>query len=320
MNEIKPILAVHGGAWAIPEDLSDKSIQGVKHAACLAFKKLQQNASSTEAVVTAITSLEDNPVFDAGTGSVLNSIGEIEMDAMIMEGCSLNSGAVACVQNIANPIQLAQIVMEKSDHVLLVGKGANAFAEDHDLHTVPTESLITETARKEWNTYMEFKSTIKSLFKSSNQNEGHNTVGAIALDKFGNLACGTSTGGITAKTSGRVGDTPIIGSGGYADNDIGAVSTTGHGEAISKVCLAKHIIHLMEQGLDPDAAAQEAITFMLKRVNGCGGVIVLNKAGQVAVNFSTERMAWAWINESSLHYGLNPAEHFTEKFSQLKPK
>ncbi|XP_014778262.1 isoaspartyl peptidase/L-asparaginase [Octopus bimaculoides] len=312
MNDIKPIIAVHGGAWAIPDDMSERSVEGVKHAANLGFMKLKQNGSAIDAVVTAVTSLENDPVFDAGTGSVLNSIGEVEMDAMIMEGSTLNSGAVACVQNIANPIQLAQIVMERTDHVLLVGRGANAFAEEHGVSTVPTEVLVTESAKKEWQTYMEFKSTIQNLFHSSKQVEGHNTVGAIALDKFGNLACGTSTGGITAKRLGRVGDSPIIGSGGYADNNIGAVSTTGHGEAISKVCLAKHIIHLLEQGFDPDAAAKEAINFMLNRVNGCGGAIVLNKMGQVAVNFSTERMAWAWQNELALHFGLNPTEHFTE--------
>uniref|UniRef100_A0A0L8GU74 Uncharacterized protein n=1 Tax=Octopus bimaculoides TaxID=37653 RepID=A0A0L8GU74_OCTBM len=275
MNDIKPIIAVHGGAWAIPDDMSERSVEGVKHAANLGFMKLKQNGSAIDAVVTAVTSLENDPVFDAGTGSVLNSIGEVEMDAMIMEGSTLNSGAVACVQNIANPIQLAQIVMERTDHVLLVGRGANAFAEEHGVSTVPTEVLVTESAKKEWQTYMEFKSTIQNLFHSSKQVEGHNTVGAIALDKFGNLACGTSTGGITAKRLGRVGDSPII-------------------------------------GFDPDAAAKEAINFMLNRVNGCGGAIVLNKMGQVAVNFSTERMAWAWQNELALHFGLNPTEHFTE--------
>ncbi|XP_069116954.1 isoaspartyl peptidase/L-asparaginase-like isoform X2 [Argopecten irradians] len=315
-----PVIIVHGGAWAIPDSLAAGSVLGVRQAATAGYLVLRGGGSAVEAVEAAIRSMEDDPVFDAGVGSVLNADGEVEMDAVIMDGKDLKSGAVGCVQNIKNPISLARAVMEKTDHTLIVGKGANKFAEEVGIETLPTNQLVTESARREWEELMKFRTTVTTLFSArgsvlndiASDAQGHDTVGAVALDTQGNIAFGTSTGGITAKRPGRIGDSPIIGAGGYADNSIGGVSTTGHGESIAKVCLAKHISHLMDGGMDPQTASETALTFMAQRVQGSGGAIVLGECGNVGKHFTTERMAWAWIKDNVLHHGLNPDEDFSE--------
>ncbi|XP_060077111.1 isoaspartyl peptidase/L-asparaginase-like [Ylistrum balloti] len=314
---LEPIIIVHGGAWAIPDSLADGSVRGVQVAAKAGYDVLRIGRSAVDAVEVAIMSMEDDPVFDAGVGSVLNADGEVEMDAVIMNGSNLKSGAVACVQNIKNPISLARAVMEKTDHTLIVGKGANRFAQEVGAVVLPTDQLVTKTARKEWEELMKFRTTVTTLFSqryppTDHVNQGHDTVGVVALDTQGNIAFGTSTGGITAKRPGRVGDSPIIGAGGYADNMTGGVSTTGHGESIAKVCLASHINHLMERGMDPQTASETALSFMAVRVQGSGGVVVLNNCGNPGKYFTTERMAWAWIKDDILHYGLNPGEDFSE--------
>ncbi|CAC5357271.1 ASRGL1 [Mytilus coruscus] len=310
MSQI-PAIAIHGGAWAIPDNLAEASVEGVKVAAQIGYKILQKGGSAVDAVEAAVRSLEDDPAFDAGTGSVLNTDGEVEMDAVLMDGKDLKCGSVACIQNIKNPISVARLVMDKTDHVLLVGNGANKFAEQMGVESVETKQLVTEEAIREWEQYVKFKVTVNTLFKQRNP-IGHDTVGAVAIDTSGNVAFGTSTGGITAKMPGRVGDSPIIGSGGYADNNSGAVSTTGHGESILKVCLAKNITTLLEQGKSVQEAAEESLSAMATRVQGSGGVVVVDKHGNVGKHFTTERMAWSWIKDNQLNYGLNPSEHFTE--------
>lgn len=228
-----------------------------------------------------------------------------------MDGKTLSAGGVACVQNIKHPITLARSVMEKTDHVLLVGNGANQFAEEIGMERVQTEELVTEEGRKEYEHFLKFKTTVNVLFRNRD-NSGHDTVSTVAMDKNGNVAFGTSTGGITAKRPGRVGDSPIIGSGGYADNVSGAVSTTGHGESIMKVCLARHVTYLMEQGMSAQEASEKALLNMSSRVGGSGGVVTLDKTGEIGKHFTTERMAWSWIKEGKLHYGLNPGEDFSK--------
>lgn len=254
-----------------------------------------------------------------GTGSVLNTKGEVEMDSVIMDGRELQCGSVACVQNIKNPVSLARAVLEKTDHTLLVGKGANEFAEEIGIHTVPTDSLVTEDAREEWRHFMQFKTTVNVLFRNREATPstsavcdtlGHDTVGAVALDRSGTTAAATSTGGITAKRPGRVGDSPIVGAGAYADNESGAVSTTGHGESITKVCLARQVTHLMESGMSAQKASEVALQKMADRVKGHGGVVTVSKDGDIGKHFTTERMAWAWIKAGKLHYGLNCGEDF----------
>ncbi|KAK3608611.1 hypothetical protein CHS0354_042609 [Potamilus streckersoni] len=205
-----PVVIVHGGAWNIPDHLLKGSIEGAKASARAAYQILKTGGSALDAVVAAIRVLEDEVCFDAGTGSVLNSNGEVEMDALIMDGETLKAGCVACVQNIKNPIDLARLVMEKTEHVLLVGKGANQFAEEVEMKTVPMSELVTDEAMWEFENFKQYGNTVTQFF-GRKDGLGHDTVGAVALDIRGNVACGTSTGGITAKRPGRVGDSPVVG-------------------------------------------------------------------------------------------------------------
>ncbi|KAH3854100.1 hypothetical protein DPMN_096639 [Dreissena polymorpha] len=197
-------------------------------------------------------------------------------------------------------------------HILLVSKGANQFADEVGIKRVTTESLVSEEARREFEDYhANYGSAVQDLFCHRGTHH-HETVGAVALDADGNLAYATSTGGISCKRPGRVGDSPIIGAGGYADNDVGAVSCTGHGESISKVVLAHQIVSDMRNGKAPQEAADKALAKMAARVNGYGGVIVLSNSGEPVTSFTTERMSWAWIKDGVLHSGINPDEEITE--------
>ncbi|XP_042189415.1 isoaspartyl peptidase/L-asparaginase [Callorhinchus milii] len=305
---MKPIIVIHGGAWAIPERLVEGSMTGVKRAAREGFALLESGASAVDAVEAAVRILEDDPVFDAGHGAVLNADGDVELDAIIMDGKTLAAGAICCVKNVSNPVTLARSVMEKTDHVMLSGAGANQFAASLGIEEVSTEELVTQHAREEWGQY-KYSDAVSNLF---NMEAAHDTVGAVAIDAEGNLACATSTGGITNKMVGRVGDTPVIGSGGYADNQVGAVSTTGHGESILKVTLARLIIYHMEQGASPGKAADKALLHMQERVAGCGGAIVISAQGEWTAKFTTKQMAWASMEGGTLCYGLNPGEKYTE--------
>ncbi|XP_017580064.1 isoaspartyl peptidase/L-asparaginase [Pygocentrus nattereri] len=307
---MKPVIVVHGGAWAIPDTLAEASVAGVKAAALAGSEVLKRGGRALDAVEAAVRMMEDDLVFDAGHGAVLNTDGEVELDAIIMEGETLAAGAVSSVRNIGNPVSLARAVMEKTDHVMLTGRGANLFAESIGVPTLPTDALVTEEERKEWeHRYKRYTVGVKELFNSQ---WGHDTVGAVALDSFGNVACATSTGGIRNKMVGRVGDSPVIGSGGYADNKTGAVSCTGHGESILKVTLARLILFHMDQGRTASEAAKSSLQFMRKRVQGCGGAIVVSPKGDWSATFTTERMAWAAVDENVLCYGLNPKEELKE--------
>jgi len=308
------VLIVHGGAWTIPLDRVVASREGVEEAAREGWKQLMQGGSAVSAVQAAVNTLEDNPVFDAGYGSVLTDTGEVEMDALIMDGKEMKSGAVGAVSCVMNPVDLARHVMENTDHTLLVGKGAERQAILAGLKIVDPTSLVTLEGREEWETYKQYKSAVNSLFSGRNKEEtqgiGHDTVGCVALDAGGNIACATSTGGITGKMPGRVGDTPIVGAGGYADNQVGGVSTTGHGESITKACLAYTAILDMEQGSSPSEAGQYALKRMMDKVGGAGGIIIINRSGDWCAEFSTQRMAWAAIKMDTVYSGINPKETF----------
>ncbi|XP_053565047.1 isoaspartyl peptidase/L-asparaginase [Bombina bombina] len=311
---MKPVMIVHGGAWAIPDAFAERSKSGVKDAAKCGFAILANGGSSMQAVEAAVRMMEDNNVFDAGHGAVLNADGDVELDAIIMDGKNLSAGAVSCIKNISNPITFARAVLEKTPHCMLTGAGANAFAEKLGINRVPTNELVTEHALREWEQYQKYKQSVTCLF---NTEKVHDTVGAVAIDSEGNVSCATSTGGITNKMVGRVGDSPIIGSGAYADNLIGAVSTTGHGESIMKVTLARLVLFYMEQGKTPKDAADHALDYMNTRVHGRGGLIVVSKTGEWAARFTTQRMAWASIDEGVLFYGLNPGEIFQENIENV---
>ncbi|XP_063299052.1 isoaspartyl peptidase/L-asparaginase [Pelobates fuscus] len=308
---MRPVIVVHGGAGVIVKEYEEGYRAGVSLAALKGFEVMKHGGSALKSVEEAVIVLEDDPLFNAGHGSVLNEEGDIEMDAIIMDGKTLRSGAVSAVRCIANPITLARLVMEKTDHMLLTCKGASLFAKAQGIQEVPTEKLITERSRERWK---------KNLLPGSNPlacQLGLGTVGAVAIDAEGNLACATSTGGITNKMVGRVGDTACIGSGGYADNAVGAVSTTGHGESIMKVTLATLILHRIEQGMSPEEASDTALDYMKTRVNSFGGVIVVNHKGEWAAKFSTKQMSWAVVQDDQLQCGIEQGKG--ETLSDNKP-
>ncbi|XP_053477369.1 isoaspartyl peptidase/L-asparaginase isoform X2 [Ictalurus furcatus] len=238
-----PVVVVHGGAGYVAKQQFEASTAGVREAARKGYAILKSGGSALDAVVETVAILENNPTYNAGRGSVLNAKGEVEMDALVMEGRTLACGAVSAVRRLANPIHLARLVMEKTSHVYLTAEGASKFARAMGIPEVPEESLITDYARKCWkdNQRPDANPVQYQIGKMG-------TVGAVAVDVQGNLACATSTGGMLNKMEGRVGDTPCIGCGGYADNKTGAVSTTGHGEAIMKITLPRLILFYMEQG------------------------------------------------------------------------
>uniref|UniRef100_A0A8C6SCV6 Isoaspartyl peptidase/L-asparaginase n=1 Tax=Neogobius melanostomus TaxID=47308 RepID=A0A8C6SCV6_9GOBI len=261
-----PLLVVHGGAGHIPSDRVQDSVLGVCAAVRAGYSFLTAGGSSVDAVVEAVANMEDNPRFNAGRGSVLTARGDVEMDALVMDGRDLSSGAVSAVKNIANPVQLARLVMDKTSHACLTAGGAAEFARQMGVQEVSTESLITDYSRARW------KKNLDPGAKPVECQMGKmGTVGAVAVDAEGNIACATSTGGMLNKMEGRVGDTPCIGSGGYADNSVGAVSTTGHGEAIMKVVLARLILFHMEQGKSVEEASDLGLSHMRTRVGVWAG-------------------------------------------------
>nr|KAF6464003.1 asparaginase and isoaspartyl peptidase 1 [Rousettus aegyptiacus] len=300
-GDMNPVVVVHGGgASNISKDRKERVRQGIIRAATVGYNILQEGGSAVDAVEGAVTVLEDDPEFNAGCGSVLNVNGEVEMDASIMNGKDLSSGAVSAVRCIANPIKLARLVMEKTPHCFLTDQGAAKFAADMGVPEVPEKQLITERNIK----HLEKEKNEKSAQKTDQQKD-LGTVGAVALDSEGNVAYATSTGGIVNKMAGRVGDTPCVGSGGYADNHIGAISTTGHGESILKVNLARLALFHIEQGKTVAEAADLSLGYMKSKLKGLGGVILINTAGDWAVKWTSTSMPWAAAKDGKLHSGID---------------
>jgi L-asparaginase / beta-aspartyl-peptidase len=285
---------VHGGAWDIPDDLVEAHRNGVRQALAIGWNILVNGGSAAEAVEKSVNFMEDDPTFDAGRGSFVNAVGEIELDASIMDGTTFRAGAIAAVQNIRNPISLARVIMDRSEHILLAGAGAVRFAQEHGITQCRREDLLVGRELDRWKQIQSGKKNVST--KDAFRKKGpHDTVGAVALDRTGVIASGTSTGGTPNKYPGRVGDSPLIGCGTYADSLVGGASCTGWGEAIIKVVLAKTVIDLMEyNGGDPAAASKQAILQLEKKADGFGGVIVLNNNGVPAVAFNTPRMARAY--------------------------
>ncbi|MBI4547292.1 MAG: isoaspartyl peptidase/L-asparaginase [Ignavibacteriae bacterium] len=289
-------LILHGGAWDIPDDMLEAHRSGCTTALKIGWNILQNGGTAIDTVEQVIRYMENDETFGAGRGSHLNALGQIELDASIMDGKAIRCGAVAAVQRISNPITLARKVMEESEHILLVGDGAERFANEHGVAWCHPEELITERERKRWKEVQERDGfTTKDSFRTVR--EYSDTVGAVALDKDGNICVGTSTGGTLNKYPGRVGDSPLIGCGSYADNAVGGVSTTGWGEAMIKVVMAKTVINLMEMnGGQSQTAAENGIEILKRKAHGLGGVIVLNKQGHFGIAFNTPRMARAYVN------------------------
>jgi len=289
-------LVVHGGAWDIPDELVDAHREGVRQALREAWGLLKHGGTAIDAVEAAIRYMEDDETFDAGRGSFMNQSGEVELDASIMNGENLRAGAVAAVQNVKNPISLARTIMEQSDHVLLVGTGAARFAREHKVKMCKPDDLITIRELDRWREAMRHtRYSARDSFM--HKQVATDTVGAVALDEQGNIAAGTSTGGTPNKYPGRVGDSPLIGSGLYADNSIGGVSTSGWGESLARVVMAKTVIDLMERnGGDPESAVRDGIRILERKVDGLGGIISLTKKGSIGIAYNTPRMARGHMN------------------------
>jgi beta-aspartyl-peptidase (threonine type) len=291
-------LIIHGGAWDIPDDLVAAHKAGCLTALEEGWKVLASGGDAVEAVERAIVSMENCSVFDAGSGSHLNADGVVELDAGIMDGSTFRCGAVAAVRRISNPILAARKVMEECEHILIVGEGAERFASEHGVPLCDPSALRSEReirALAAVKKRSKFASRDAFVGNSSPKSRhSSDTVGAVALDADGNLCVGTSTGGTINKYPGRVGDSPLIGCGLYAENKIGGVSTTGWGEGMIKVALAKTITDLMRNGAPPQQAAEEGIEILRIKVDGRGGVIVLDGEGRIGIAFNTPRMAYAW--------------------------
>lgn len=303
MPDLAPSFIVHGGAWDIPDDQVEAHIAGCRRAAELGWALLRGGASAVDAVEAAVRSLEDDPTYDAGRGAFLNAAGEIELDAIIMEGAALKTGAVAAIQRVRNPVSLARLVMERTDHCLLVGAGAEAWARTQGVPVCPIVELLEVRELERWRA-QQADPTFKphNAFELSTARRG--TVGAVARDSSGNLAAATSTGGTPNKLPGRVGDSPIVGSGAYADNHTAGVSATGWGESLMKVVFSKMVCDLVGQGMTAQQAAAAGVRRLAERVGGLGGAIVIDSAGRVGLAYNTPRMAHAYIVDGNLRVGV----------------
>ncbi len=252
---------------------------------------LQRGGSALDAVEAAIRVMEDDPTFDAGTGSVLVADGSVELDAGLMDGTSLKVGAVAVVKHFRNPISLARRVLEASEHHLLVGEGAEAFARAQGFEAVDNRSLVVV---REQALYEEF---LAGTRKASDSFGPADTVGAVALDAAGRMAAGNSTGGVSFSLPGRVGDAPLPGIGYGAEDGLGGVACTGWGEHILRVGLAMRALQALERGLDAQAAAEAAVALLSQRVGGQGGLVLLDASGRVGLAHSTPCLAHAYWTE-----------------------
>lgn len=279
-----PTIIVHGGAGASPTEGRDELRLGMRGAVLAGWRILANAGGALDAVEAAVRSLEDNPRFNAGHGSVLTTAGTVEMDASIMEGNGLRCGAVANIIGIANPITLARRILEDGRHVLLAAEGALAFARDAGLPECEPEALITERERRRW------------LERHSRAAAPAGTVGAVALDRRGTIAAATSTGGVAGKLPGRVGDSALIGCGTYADSTIGGVSCTGNGEAAIRVVLARRALDYLKQADNPEYAARVAVDLLVEEGRGQGGLILLDWRGRHGYAHSTPLMPVAWMS------------------------
>lgn len=288
-------LAVHGGAGGgsratISSDKEAAYEEAIRHALNMGSEILADGGSSLDAVETAIMYMEDDPIFNAGRGAVFTELGNNELDASIMDGRDKNAGAVSCVTNIKHPISAARLVMTASPHVMLISEGAEQFAAENGLEIVDSSWFFTQAR---WNSLQRVKD------KEKEQTQKHGTVGAVALDKSGNLAAGTSTGGMTNKMHGRVGDAPIIGAGTYADNMTCAVSATGHGEYFIRNVVSYDISALMKYaGLNLQEAADSVIFGKLEPIGGGGGIIAVDHYGNISMPFNTSSMIRGYANSS----------------------
>src|SRR5271154_5928236 len=305
----------------MPDDMVEAHLHGVRNALAAGWRVLQRGGPALDAIEEAVVVMEDDETFDAGRGSFLNREGKVQLEALIMDGATLRAGGVGCVERLRNPVRAARKILSESPHVYFVGEGAEKFAAEHGIPLCRNKDLIIPREVKRLREYQAKNTThstgsgqasrAKSARKKghpSGQPTGgemfapvdddptisHDTVGAVALDRDGNIAAATSTGGTLNKAPGRLGDSSLIGCGCYADNQSAAVSTTGWGEPIMKLVLAKWTADRISSGNMPEWAALEAMNYLKQRVNGHGGIIVLDPTGHIGIAHNTPRMAWAY--------------------------
>jgi L-asparaginase / beta-aspartyl-peptidase len=294
----KPVIIVHGGAGDWPTHLHKSALAGVRNAADFGFEVLRKNGSAMDAVEAAVVSMEDNPTFNAGTGATLNLLGQIETDAAIMDGETLHGGGVALLRNIRNPIKVARIVMEQTDHVLMAGSAAEKLALVNGL---PRGNLRVPRRIRAWKEGM--RQLRLKRTPSSNRTleiftgKQFDTVGALAIDAKGNLAAGDSTGGVSLKLPGRIGDSPILGAGLYADNRSGAATSTGLGEQAMRLAISKTACDFMKAETGP-AAAIKTIRLATKAVGVGTGILTLDRKGRYGIAHNTRNLCWAVASDS----------------------
>lgn len=297
----EPVIVVHGGAGVWQTERKNLGLSGVKEAAKAGFNILKSGGSALDAVEAAVAQMEDNEVFNAGLGSALTIDKRIEMEASIMDGKTLDAGATGLLSDIKNPVCLARIVMENTDHVFVVADGAEKLA---DLFGVERRNPLTELRTRYWRDLKErlmrkkldYLPKLYKLVSSHSQLFEPSTVGAVALDKDGNVAAATSTGGFSLKFPGRIGDSPLIGCGTYADNEAGACSATGIGEIAIKLVLAKNTCDSMCGGKSAQEAAESSIRLVNRRMHsGSMGLIAVDMLGRIGAAHNSPNLCWAYI-------------------------
>ncbi|GHO44423.1 isoaspartyl peptidase/L-asparaginase family protein [Ktedonospora formicarum] len=283
-------IAIHGGAGKIGKERIGIGMEGCQEAAEIGKQILKQGGTAVEAVEAAVRAMEDNANFNAGTGSCLTSEGNIEMDAGMMEGHTLQVGAIAGIELVKNPITLARHVL-RSRHVLLIGQGARQFAEKEGFEFCRLEDLLTERQRTNWQRAQALTAHTTEAEDVTDEKK-HGTVGAVAIDGYGHLAAATSTGGIINKHPGRVGDSPLVGCGFYADKNA-AISCTGYGEDFTRLLIAKRVADAVGQGKTAQEAADEVIAFLGTQTEETGGLIVADRHGNTGYAWNSENMMYA---------------------------
>jgi len=293
----------------MPDDMVEAHINGVRNALAAGWSVLARGGAALDAIEEAVVIMEDDDTFDAGRGSFLNRDGKVQLDALMMDGSTLRAGGVGCVERLRNPVRAARKILSESPHVYFVAEGAERFAAEHGIELCRNEELVIAREVERLREYQQAAAQRElsggsaggsakdgnDLFAPAVHDAAisHDTVGAVALDSNGNIAAATSTGGTLNKAPGRLGDSSLIGCGCYANNESAAVSTTGWGEPIMKLVLAKWTADRVLAGNLPEWAAQEAMNYLKQRLNGHGGIIVLNAQGQFGIAHNTPRMAWA---------------------------
>ncbi len=303
----KTVIVVHGGAGAWQPERRKAGLSGVKAATKAGYDVLEaRGGTALDAVETAVKSMEDNPVFNAGIGSTLTINKQIQMEASIMDGRTLNAGATGLLSNIRNPVSLARITMENTDHVFVVGEGAEKLAQAYKLERREPQTELRlrywkQLTNKLKNKEIESLPKLRKLISAHPELFQMDTVGAVALDREGNTAAATSTGGFALKLPGRIGDTPLIGSGTYADNQAGACSTTGIGEVAIRLVLAKYACDQMHSGQSAQLAAQNSITLVNQRLRmrNSMGLIAVDTQGGVGAAHNTPNLCWAYMNRKT---------------------